>query len=117
LREERAMTNKELHRYKDRLLELRERLTGEVRRLAATVLADARPAGEHDQHVSEAVDKAIALEENEEQMRRDVAEALERIEAGTYGVCRFCGGGRSPVHTLLPRLRAAGRICPVIHCW
>lgn len=85
------MTQKELHRYQERLLALRERLTSEVGHLTETVLADAQPAGEHDHHVSESVDKELVLEQNEEQMRRDVAEALERIEAGTYGLCRACG--------------------------
>lgn len=85
------MTDKDLHRYRNRLLKLRERLTGEVAHLAETVRTDAQPTGEHDHGVSEAFDKEFVLEQNEEQLRRDVAEALERIEAGTYGTCRFCG--------------------------
>jgi RNA polymerase-binding transcription factor DksA len=85
------MTTKDLHRFRNRLVTLRDRLTGEVLHLTETALAVAQPAGEHDHGVSEAIDKELILEQNEEQMRRDVAEALARIEAGTYGRCRFCG--------------------------
>lgn len=105
------MHDRELKRYKQRLVDLRERLTGEVSRLMENVLTNSQPPGEHDHGVSEAADKAIALEQSEEQMRRDVAEALDRIERGTYGTCVVCG---RPIERL--RLDALPYTPYCVHC-
>jgi RNA polymerase-binding transcription factor DksA len=85
------MNSQELRRYEDRLTDLRRRLTGEVGRLADALVSDVNPPGEHDQGVSEAVDKDLALEQNQQQLHQEVVAALERIEAGTYGRCVNCG--------------------------
>lgn len=40
-----------------------------------------------------------SLEENSEQVLRAIDDALERIDAGTYGTCQNCGG-RIPLERL-----------------
>jgi RNA polymerase-binding transcription factor DksA len=90
------MIRRELDRYRSRLLELRARLTPDLNRITETVLIDARAAGEHDRGVSETVEKELALEQDEETIRRQVMEALQRIDDGTFGTCRECGGPIDP---------------------
>jgi len=85
------MQKNSLQHYRDRLLEMRDRLTGEINRMIEAVHEDARPPGEHDKSPSEAVDKETTLEKNEVELRRAVAAALERLDDGTYGGCERCG--------------------------
>jgi DnaK suppressor protein len=86
------MKKGQLNRYRSRLLELREQLTGAISRMSETVLTDDQPAGEHDRTVSEDSAKELVLEHDEETIRKQVMEALERIDRGAYGVCQECGG-------------------------
>jgi DnaK suppressor protein len=86
------MTKKELHRYRNQLVELRDRLTEAVLRLSETVRTDAQPVGEHDRHVSESPDMELIAEQDEENIRRQVVEALKRLDGGTFGLCQRCGG-------------------------
>lgn len=81
----------QLRQYHNQLLEMRERLFGEVNSLIETVVTDARPVGEHDQGVSESVDKDTTLTNREQRLRQEVLDALGRIEAGNYGLCELCG--------------------------
>ena len=86
------MEAKDLQRYQNLLLEMRDRSRDEVNRMIDVVLDDAEALGEHDRTVSESVDKEIVLEHTEETMRKAVLDALERIEQGAYGQCLECGG-------------------------
>ncbi len=79
-------------RFQKRLLEFRDRLAGELRRMSETVRSDAQPPGEHDHGVSESIEKEILLESAEDALQRQVCDALRRIEEGTYGQCQACGG-------------------------
>lgn len=85
------MSESELRHYRKRLLALRDRVTSEMPRLADTVLTDARAPGEHDTAVSESSDKELVLERAEEDIRRQVMQALQRIDDGTFGKCLTCG--------------------------
>ena len=85
------MTKKEQERYRERLLALRDRLDDAIQRMSETVRTDAQPAGEHDQHVSETPDTELALEQDEESIRRQVMAALGRLDDGNFGSCRKCG--------------------------
>lgn len=105
------MNNKDLQRYKTKLLDMRNRLTGEIGRMSETVVTDARAVGEHDRAVSETVDKEVVLENTEEMIRRQVQDALLRIEAGSYGVCQECG---NPI--AIPRLDAVPYTAYCINC-
>lgn len=81
----------QLRQYQNRLLEMRDRLSGEVNSLVEAVVADANPLGEHDRGVSESVDKESSLTTAEQRLRQEVIEALGRIDAGKYGRCEACG--------------------------
>lgn len=85
------MNQKELQRYKNKLLEMRSRSREEINRMVQVVLDDAEAPGEHDRKVSESVDKEIVLEHTEEAIHKAVLDALERIEQGGYGDCQQCG--------------------------
>lgn len=86
------MKPKDLHHYRNQLLALRSRLRNELEKITETVQSAELPPGEHDQMVSESPDKELSLEHNEENIHRQIKEALQRIDDGTYGVCRDCGG-------------------------
>jgi len=86
------MMSNQLERYRAQLVELRDRLAEAIARMSETVRTDAIPVGEHDWHVSESPDKELTLEQDEENIRRQVLEALERLDAGVFGLCRKCGG-------------------------
>lgn len=81
------------------LLRLRERIL----RAAADLAADEAGEGEinsaaGDQHLadhaSDLVDRELdqTLGENADHVVAEIDDALERIEAGTYGTCAVCGG-------------------------
>jgi DnaK suppressor protein len=86
------MTKKELQRYRNQLVALRDRLAEAVVRMSETVRTDAQPAGEHDRHVSESPEAELALELDEETIRRQTVAALQRLDEGTFGACQKCGG-------------------------
>jgi RNA polymerase-binding transcription factor DksA len=88
----------ELDTRRSELLELRER----VLRAAQDIVDDDIEEGElssaaGDQHLadhaSDMLDREVdeSLEENAGLIVREIDAALERIEAGTYGVCVACG--------------------------
>lgn len=85
------MTKKDLRHYRGLLLKLRDRLTVAVLRMSETVRTDAQPLGEHDGHVSESPVAELVLEQDEEGLRRQVIDALKRVDAGTFGICQKCG--------------------------
>ena len=85
------MQKTEVEQYKQTLLDMRTRTRGELNRMIEVVLDDAQSAGEHDHGASESIDKEVALENSEEQLRSAVNAALARIDGGTYGTCEDCG--------------------------
>jgi DnaK suppressor protein len=85
------MKSQDLERYKKKLLDIRQRTRTEITRMMDVVLDDSQSSGEHDHKASEAIDKEVVLENTEEHIRNAVAEALQRIENGDYGVCQDCG--------------------------
>jgi DnaK suppressor protein len=81
------------------LVSLRERILG----AAENIVADDEDSGEinsavGDQHLADhasiILDREVdeTLEENVSHMIIEIDEALERISAGTYGLCAKCGG-------------------------
>ena len=90
--------NTRLDNRRTELLELRER----VLRAAHDIVEDDTEDGElssaaGDQHLadhaSEMFDREVdeSLEDNAELIVREIDDALERIDAGTYGICVRCG--------------------------
>lgn len=87
-----------LEKCKRALIETRDRLTGEVNRLIEAVPEKANGGGDLS-HVpthnadrdSEGLDGDLEVIQHEESMLGDVREAINRIEEGSYGICRECG--------------------------
>lgn len=91
------MPQRDLNRYKEKLLLLRGRLTGEVERIIEAVQQDVQAPGTIStlpQHpadqASEGLDVEVDLLKNEQDILRGVDEALGRIEEGSYGDCQRC---------------------------
>jgi RNA polymerase-binding protein DksA len=89
---------KQLQEFKELLLRKRAELVGDVERLTDEALNRKRDGGfgEHSAmpiHMAEAgtdnweQEFTLGLIENERAQLREVDEALERIENGTYGIC------------------------------
>jgi RNA polymerase-binding transcription factor DksA len=96
------MTNEQIAKYRDRLLALRQRLTGDVRSTAAEALR--QTGGEASGNLSNAPlhladlgtdnfeqEMAVSLLENQSQLLEQVRAALLRIPDGTFGRCQQCG--------------------------
>ena len=97
------MTKAELTTYRDALLALRNRLTGDVSHLADEALR-AR-GGEASGSLSNAPlhmadlgtdnfeqEFTLSLLQNQEQALQEITAALDRIDRGTYGKCEECQG-------------------------
>ena len=85
------MKKSERDHFRSRLLDLRDRLTGAINRMSEIVLTDDQPREEHDRSVSEGPEKELVLEHDEENIRRQVMEALQRLDGGTFGRCEQYG--------------------------
>jgi RNA polymerase-binding transcription factor DksA len=89
----------QIDRYKNRLLEMRSRLIGEINRMGEAVVEDIQSPGNLS-HVpshpadrdSEGLETMIALERTEGGLLNQVNSALGRIEQGSFGRCEGCGG-------------------------
>jgi RNA polymerase-binding transcription factor DksA len=96
------MGKRDLKKFKTILLELRERLQGDIRFLTTDNLhragretgADLSGAAQHSaDHGTDNFDRefALSLASAEEDVMYEVDEALMRIEEGTYGICEHTG--------------------------
>jgi RNA polymerase-binding transcription factor DksA len=97
------MTKAELKNYQQMLLDLRDRLNGDVSHLADEALRQTgREAGGNLSsmpiHMADLGTDAFEQEntlnllQNEEQVLADIAAALERLDRGAFGTCEECGG-------------------------
>jgi len=84
--------------YKQRLLDLRARLRGDVSSLAEAALGDGTEASSMPIHMAELGSEnfeqefTLSLMASEEDTLEMIELALQRIEAGTYGRCVDCEG-------------------------
>ena len=96
------MDRRQVQSFKNELLKNKQRLTEEISNLERTGLGDtmADSVGElsvYDNHPADIGDelfersKDVALKDNAHILLEQAESALERIEAGTYGVCEACG--------------------------
>jgi DnaK suppressor protein len=107
------MTKAELEIYQETLLNLRNRLTGDVSHLADEALR-AR-GGEASGSLSNAPlhmadlgtdnfeqEFTLSLLQNQEQALKEITEALERVRQGTFGRCEECAGAipKARLHAL-----------------
>ena len=95
------MAPRNLDRYKQRLLQLRGRLTGEVERIIEAVQQDVQAPGTiahlpvHPADLAnDGLDVEVDILKNEQDILREVDEALARINDGSYGACQRC---RQPI--------------------
>ena len=97
------MKKTEMRVYKDRLLELRARLRGDVNAMANAALNKTRSEASGDLssmpiHMADVgsdnfeQEFTLSLMENDEGTLDQIEGALERIEDGVYGSCIECGG-------------------------
>jgi DnaK suppressor protein len=87
-----------LEKYKRKLIDLEDRLDGEVHRLVDAIPDEVNSPGELSNVPTHNADRDVELFEtdvevlrNEQDVHAKVHEALARIEAGTYGICERCG--------------------------
>ena len=96
------MNRAELGVYKERLLDLRARLRGDVTQLADAALKKSRSEANGDLssmpiHMADIgsdnfeQEFTLSLMENEGAALEKIEASLERIEEGTYGTCEECG--------------------------
>jgi RNA polymerase-binding protein DksA len=97
-----TLSEKQLNRYKRSLIDMRDRLKGELRTLEenAQAMVDQDELSHLPTHpadrVSEGVEKQLAVAKTESDMLMAVYEALERIDQGDFGICEQCGTPISP---------------------
>jgi DnaK suppressor protein len=95
--------NSDMRSFKEKLVELRARLRGDVTTMANATLKRTRTEASGDLssmpiHMadigSDNFDQefTLILMENDGGTLEQIEDALERIESGTYGVCVECGG-------------------------
>ena len=92
------MQTSQLGKYREQLLELRDRLRDDIARRnerlpeVAFTPGDISNAPTHNaDEDSEGLTAEIALGGNQEQIYTAVEEALDRVDEGTYGKCQYCG--------------------------
>lgn len=87
------MNQQDIQHFKKVLLGMKSRLEQDISRMVEAIREDDLPPGEHERQMvrSEAPDKEVSLEANEEHIERLVAAALRRIDEGTFGRCQRCG--------------------------
>src|SRR5437764_3323137 len=96
------MTHSDLDGYREALLALRTRLTGDVSHLADEALrarggeASGSPSNAPLHMADLGTDNfeqefTLSLLENQEQMLEEITAALDRMDKGTFGKCEECG--------------------------
>ena len=110
------MKRQELDEYRVLLEILRARLRGDMSQLTSDALGSDREEGSTESksptHMAELgseafeQDFALSLVENEQETLDEIAEALERIKNGTYGLCQMClESGKSATQAAIPKAR------------
>jgi DnaK suppressor protein len=94
------MNKAEIEAYKQQLLDLRERLNGDVSHLTDEALgkADGNSNLSHMPiHMADLgtdnfeQENTLSLLANEQQRLSEIADALDRVRQGTFGTCEECG--------------------------
>jgi RNA polymerase-binding protein DksA len=91
------MPQHDLQHFKQRLLQLRGRLTGEVERIIEAVQQDMQAPGTISNlpihpadQATDGLDVEVDLLRNEQDILKEVDAALVRIEERTFGKCQRC---------------------------
>lgn len=91
------MAPAQLETYRERLREMRDRMSGEVDRVVESIREDLNPAGNSSNlpthpadNAPENIDSDVQVIEAERGMLDEIQAAIHRIDAGTFGVCENC---------------------------
>ncbi len=94
------MTKAELQAYRQQLMDLRDRLTGDVSHLKNEALGAADGNGGNLSHMPIHMadlgtdnfeqENTLSLLANEQQQLAEIADALERVKQGSFGRCEEC---------------------------
>ena len=105
------LDKKTIARFKRVLLKEREQIVGEVKQ----IVESSKEMGQDG--IQDIGDEAaniynkqvlLSLNENERMRLKEVDEALDRIENGTYGICEECGG---PISLKRLEVRSVAKYC------
>lgn len=108
------MNKTELKEFKQLLLSLQSRIRGDVAQLTDEALSghDGAAGQNSPTHIAELgtdtyeQDFALRFVENDQEILGEIAEALDRIHKGTYGLCAAClEAGKSPTKATIPKTR------------
>jgi len=89
------MNNKDIKKFKEQLMRLREELLSLVQK--TTENEKEYPSSEVGDTIDQAADSSarellFELNDSEKQRLEDINTALQKIEKGTFGICEKCGG-------------------------
>ncbi|MEP6977091.1 MAG: TraR/DksA C4-type zinc finger protein [Thermoleophilia bacterium] len=101
------MSASDTDRFRERLLEERKRVEAAIQYLREEHPGSLEeeieePTGASDNHPADVATATLdreldyTLEENSEHLLAEIDDALQRIEAGTFGTCRTCGQPIAP---------------------
>ncbi len=105
------LDKKTIAKFKKTLLKEREQIVGDVKQ----IVESSKEMGQDG--IQDIGDEAaniynkqvlLSLNENERARLKEVDEALDRIESGTYGVCEECGG---PISLKRLEVRPVAKYC------
>lgn len=110
------MKQQELDDYRILLENLRVRLKGDMSQLQSDALGsdrvDSSSESKSPTHMAELgseafeQDFALSLVENEQETLNEIAEALDRIKSGAYGICEMClESGKTSAQSIIPKAR------------
>jgi DnaK suppressor protein len=92
-----------IERFRNRLRDMRDRMTGEVEQVVESIREDINPSGNLSDtpvHLADAAPESIDADINiiatEREMIVQIQEALHRIDDGTFGRCTDCGQAIAP---------------------
>ena len=91
-----ALTQKEIEKYKERLLEMKKQLTQSIKGVKEEVKEQDESRGYSQHQADEGTDDfgrtlSLELTNKESSVVQKIDTALEKIEEGNYGICEISG--------------------------
>jgi DnaK suppressor protein len=105
------LSDKDIARFRELLLKIESRIRGDYQHLTDEALENFN-GSRSPQHLAElgtdAYEREFSLRfaESDERMLQEIHDALQRMEAGTFGLCEAClAAGKSRSQALIPKTR------------
>lgn len=102
----------EIAQFRALLINLKARIRGDMEHLSDEALERGYQGGDSPTHLAELgsgsyeQDFSLHLMENDQEVLDEITAAIERIEAGTYGLCESClAQGRPASKAMIPKMR------------